>query len=231
MNLIELLFPRRCPVCDEPVKAGYLICKECKGELRYLKEPLCYRCGKQLREQEQEYCYDCARNRHQYVQGMALYDYPTVKKTIYRFKYGGRCEYANFFAKEIAAHMGKRIREWNPDALIPIPLHPSKQVMRGYNQAAVLACALGKELGIEVCDKLVHRVRKTTPMKDLDVHSRQINLKNAFIISKDDVKLRRVILIDDIYTTGSTVDAVARELHRHGVCEIFYIALAIGVGM
>ena len=102
---------------------------------------------------------------------------------------------------------------------------------RGYNQAQLVAAELSKLTGIPIYDNVVRRVRKTLPQKELTAQERQNNLKKAFNISADVVKLNKTILVDDIYTTGSTLDAVALELKRHGVETVYFITLCIGEGL
>ena len=180
---------------------------------------------------EKEYCYDCMKSQRQYDAGRALYEYGCIRKSIYRFKYMGRQEYAEFFGKQIVEKMAEQIQKWHPDALIPIPLYSMKQRHRGYNQAELLARVIGKRMNIPVYTQLVKRVRDTKPLKELSPSERQNNLKKAFKICKDDVKLRVVILIDDIYTTGSTMNEIAVELKEVGVIKIYFITLAIGNGL
>ena len=95
--LTDLLFPRRCPVCDRPVEpSGAYICGACRKKLIFIKEPRCLKCGKQLREKEKEYCYDCGGKTHIYDRGIALYTYGSIRPALYRLKYGGRREYGAF---------------------------------------------------------------------------------------------------------------------------------------
>lgn len=230
-KLWDILFPRRCPVCDEPTPSGQWICPKCREKIRYIGDNTCFRCGKELAREEEEYCRDCRERKHFFRQGAALYDYKSMRLSLYRFKYAGRCEYADFYALDMERCMEEKIRSWNPQCLIPVPLHPKKERKRGYNQAEVLADKLGERLGIPVEKHLVKRSKNTIPMKELDVRMRQINLKKAFIIRQDDVKLERVVVVDDIYTSGSTVDAVAKVLLAAGVKEVFFISLAIGTGL
>jgi ComF family protein len=124
--------------------------------------------------------------------------------------------------------LGDVIKDIAPDAIIPIPMYEPKRRRRGYNQAEVLSDAIGKECGIPVRDDVIKRVKNTVPMKLLDSRRRRSNLKKAFNISGNDVKFKCIILVDDIYTTGSTIDAVAREFRRIGVERIYFITLAIG---
>ncbi len=229
--MLELIFPRRCPVCDKIVNPfGEQICPLCRHKIRYIREPRCKQCGKGLQSEEKEYCYDCTAITHSYRRGLALYEYASVKSSIHRFKYQGRCEYADFYGTDIAQKLGSQIKSWKPDALVPVPIHDSKRNERGYNQAELIAEILGKELGIPVNAKCIQRCKKTIPQKELDDQARRNNLKRAFKICQNDVKLKSIIIIDDIYTTGSTIDAIAKAFHKTGEYEIYYIALSIGKG-
>ncbi|MCR5210562.1 MAG: ComF family protein [Lachnospiraceae bacterium] len=234
INLIsDLIFPRRCPVCDEVLskKDGKdLICAACFPKIRYIKSPKCYKCGKQLGDDETEYCEDCRRKKHLFERGFALYDYHSVRLSMYRFKYSGRTEYAQFFGRDMAEHFGDEFKKLGIDAIVPVPMYAAKQRSRGFNQAEVLAKALGEELGLPVMNSLVKRVKKTLPMKMLSPAERSANLKNAFIIGHFDVKLRKILVVDDIYTTGCTSDAVAEVLKAAGISEVYFAALSIGEG-
>ena len=230
--LTDLLFPRRCPVCDRPVKPfGRDICDGCREALVLVREPRCLKCGKQLQDPGAEYCYDCGRRRHLFDRGAALYSYPCIRQTIYRFKYAGRREYAEFLGRALTENLGAMILSWHPDALVPVPLHPDRERKRGYNQAALLAQELGKRLDIPVLSGWLVRVKNTSPQKELQGAARQNNLKKAFKIVQDDVKLNTIVIIDDIYTTGSTIDAAALECRTAGVRRVFFITLAIGKGL
>lgn len=179
--LLDLAFPRRCPVCDRPVKpSNAYICSECREKLVYIKEPRCRKCGKQLEKAENEYCYDCGSKRHIYDRGAALYSYGSIRLSLYRLKYGGRQEYAVFLGQDMAGRLGREILSWKPDALVPVPLHPAREKKRGYNQAALLAAELGKQLDIPVLTGFVERTRNTRPQKELEGAKRQNNLKKAF---------------------------------------------------
>ncbi len=230
--LLNLLFPARCPVCDDIVPAAEGdVCAGCRIKPRYIVEPRCARCGKQLEEDARLYCGDCAQHKHVFAYGYALYDYQSMRKSIYRFKYGGRCEYASFYARDIWERLRDEICLMKADSIIPVPVHASRMRSRGYNQAQLVAAELSKLTGIPIYDNVVRRVRKTLPQKELTAQERQNNLKKAFNISADVVKLNKTILVDDIYTTGSTLDAVALELKRHGVETVYFITLCIGEGL
>ena len=229
-QFLQLLFPRRCPVCDGIVQpAGEMVCVGCLPKLKLLTPPWCMRCGKKLRD-EGEYCKECSDGKHDFSRGRCLYEYDSAAASLYRFKYSGRREYAAFYGEQTVEYLGEFIRGVQPDAIIPIPLHRKRRAKRGYNQAELLAREIGKRMGIPVRTKLLLRVKNTTPLKQLNPKERQNNLKKAFLITGNDVKLKTILLVDDIYTTGSTMDEAARTLRRAGVENICYVALACGTG-
>lgn len=230
--LVELLFPRRCPVCDKPVdKMGNYICRKCRHTIKYIESPYCLKCGKSLKDDMAEKCEDCNNSAHVFDRGRALYEYETVKEAIYRFKYEGRIEYADFFGTQLAVKMSDEIRNWNVDAIVPVPLHKDREKKRGYNQAVLIARVLGKRLNIPVRENLIYRIKSTVPQKELLGKERQNNLKNAFKIGQNDVKLKTIIVVDDVYTTGATMDEIARCLKSAGIHRVYCISLAVGRGI
>ncbi|MCD8326712.1 MAG: ComF family protein [Lachnospiraceae bacterium] len=224
----ELLFPRRCPVCDRPAPWGEEICPGCRGKLVYLGHSYCLKCGKGLAREEWEYCGDCRRFPHAFDRGRSLYSYESAAGAIFRLKYQGRQEYADFFAEEWYRRMADTIDAWQIDMIVPVPLHKSRRRQRGYNQAELLAKALGRRTGLPVSAKCVVRSRKTVSQKQLNRTERQNNLKNAFKINRVDVQLKKILVVDDIYTTGSTADAVAAVLKRAGAAKVYVLTLAAG---
>lgn len=188
------------------------------------------KCGKKLYE-EGEYCEDCKKMAHVYERGRALYEYAGVAPSIYRMKYGGRQEYAEFFGEEMAKYLGDFVKKINPDGIVPIPLHRKRFRHRGYNQAMLLAKSLGKQLKLPVYGKILVRVKNTAPLKLQNPSERQNNLKKAFIMTQNDVKLKTILVVDDIYTTGSTIDEAARVFMENGVEKVYFVTLACGAGV
>lgn len=228
--VLDLMFPPRCPLCDHVIefRKGD-ICGECVKRVKPISGSVCMKCGKPL-EEEKEYCFDCKTKKHLYVQGISAFEYRDIAASIYRFKYGERQEYAAFFGRCMARKLEKKIKQWKAEALVPVPVHPSRKRERGYNQAELLAKEIAVRTGVPMRCDIVARSKKTMPQKSLDGVQRQNNLKKAFKILKNDVKLNTIVIIDDIYTTGSTVDAMAAILRTAGVKNIYYAALAIGRG-
>lgn len=227
-----LLFPRRCPVCHEVVEeSGELACGICRTRLPYIREPSCRKCGKPLLLEEREYCADCGRKTHHFRQGKAPFAYDEVMRaSIARFKYGGRREYAAFYAEEILFRCAKEMLFWKSEALIPIPLHPSRERIRGFNQAKLLAEEISKRSGIPTDSTVLKRCKKTRAQKELDDRERLTNLKNAFSVREGKIPYKTVILVDDIYTTGSTLDEAARVLKEKGIQTIYFLSICVGRG-
>ena len=226
-----MLYPLHCPVCDRIVPLGQgNICSGCLPKLKLLTPPWCMKCGKQLAE-EAEYCAGCREGKHGFERGRALYEYNSAAQSIYRFKYGGRREYAYFYGEQAVEYLGDYIRSIQPDGLVPIPLHPKRRAKRGYNQADLFAREIGRLMDLPVYSNLLVRIRNTVPLKKLNPQERQNNLKKAFHISGNDVKLKVILLIDDIYTTGSTMDEAVRVLKLGGVKRVCFLTLACGTGI
>lgn len=192
------------------------------------------KCGKPIRDQEREYCYDCTCIQHYFDRGAALWLHkPPVDQSIYQFKFHNQRNFGKYYAGEMIAEYVDVLIGWKIDMIIPIPLHPGKYRKRGYNQAAVLAEEIGKLLGIPAEESVLSRIRKTGPQKKLDPGKRRQNLKGAFSVQekkKTMLEGKTVLLIDDIYTTGSTVDEAAYVLRKAGAEKVFYLTISIGQG-
>lgn len=231
--LLDFFFPRRCPVCDQIVTPyGEKICRKCRPLLKRIGEPKCKKCGKPLENETAEYCYDCGRKTYHYESGAAVFLYDTrMKGSIVRYKYPPfRREYAEYYVEEMIQASRMQMRRWKPDALIPVPIHKSRLVFRGFNQAELLARGLSKEFQIPVRTDLVYRTKKTIPQKELNEKERKNNLKTAFHVKPNAIECKTVVLVDDIYTTGSTIETLAKALKAAGVNRVYFVCLAIGRG-
>ena len=244
------MFPPRCPVCDrilgvKELRGGSLIHGKCKTLLIPVAQPFCCHCGRPVVSPETEYCYDCGRHLKRtenpywrknhpaswFAQGRALYVYQgPVRRTMYRLKYSNRREYAVYFAVEAAARYGDWIRRMGVEAVVPVPVFGKKQKRRGYNQAGLLAEQIAELLGLAYEPEALIRVRDTRPQKELGEKERKNNLKSAFQSADFVVKYKCILLIDDIYTTGATVESAAKELRTSGVESVYVLTACIGMG-
>ncbi len=236
-TLLDLLYPVRCPICGEIViPKEQMACNGCKEKLIYIGEPRCKRCSKPIEEDEKEYCSDCERKKFHYERGYAVWVYDdAMKKSIAAYKYHSKKEYSNFYIHEMLRLYSAALHKLALDAIIPVPIHRSKYLERGYNQAELLAKGIGRDLKLPVLTKLLIRNKKTLPQKKLSNKERWKNLSEAFAFNEQflntgTTSIKKVLLVDDIYTTGSTVEACSNVLKSHGIDEVYFIVLCIGKG-
>lgn len=230
--LDEWLFPRRCPVCLEIVSPrGAMICEECRPHLKAVRQPRCFRCGRQLLKGESEYCGDCASGKRSFERGIVGFDYDSVpvSRMIAQVKYHNKRQLLDYPCLQMAKVNRELVRSWGLQCLIPVPLHRSKQRKRGFNQAQEIAERLGAAWGIPVEAGVLYRTKRTKPQKELDEASRFCNLLEAFSAKREYAEgLCCAALVDDIFTTGSTMEACTRALQAVGVRHVYCISLASG---
>lgn len=232
---LDIFYPRRCVICDRVLSLEQkFLCRECEMVLQYTGENYCLKCGRTVREEE-EYCPACQGKEYAFESGRSLFLYDAVlRESIARFKYHGRQEYAAFYANAMYRELGDWIRALQPDALIPVPIHKKRYQKRGYNQAEVLAKELGKCMDIPVLSDYLVRVKNTLPQKELSKRERLENLSGAFSVRRGGgelyKKLNCVIIVDDIYTTGSTIEMCARILKEEGIRSIHFLCISTGQG-
>ena len=231
----DIFFPPRCPVCDnllEPELVGRRIHKKCEQKLFPVGATVCMHCGRPV-NQGQEYCGDCGRKELSlsFCQGKSLLVYRgCVQKTMYRFKYANRREYAYLFAETAWQTQGEWLRKKGIEVIVPVPMFLPKQRRRGYNQAECFAKELSLRSKIPMRTDFIRRCKDTAPQKELNDIERQNNLKDAFCLGKIPEGVKRVLVVDDIYTTGSTADAVTEKLRSGGVQEVYFLSVCIGGG-
>ncbi|MFG6329160.1 MAG: ComF family protein [Lachnospiraceae bacterium] len=234
--LARFIYPERCPVCGKviPAAADYGICSSCTGKAELVKSPFCMKCGKPLGNNG-EFCMDCMKKETSFICGRAVFVYNKyMKKSMESFKYYGRAEYARFYAGQMFEVYGRWIESISPDALIPVPVHINRMLDRGYNQAGIIADILGELTGIQVIHNLLIRRKDTVPQKELSYKERRDNLYKAFDIVKQTRELYQdvkcVIIIDDIYTTGSTIEECSYVLKCAHIESIYFLCTCIGKG-
>ena len=228
-RLLTWLYPDVCPFCGRLSEEG--VCEVCRKKIRLIREPRCKTCGKPLDRREKEYCADCLKGRHAFREGRSLFlNRAPVSTAIYAFKYQNRRIYGRYFGKMLADEFGDFLQKKKVDCIVPVPLHRRRRRVRGYNQAEILALELGRRTGIPVEKNGLLRVKNTKAQKDLDPVSRKQNMKGAFARRKDWTVPGTVLLVDDIYTTGSTLDEAARTLLSEGAENVYFLTISIGQG-
>lgn len=237
-TILELIYPSKCPFCGEIVSAGKKhstehngICKACREKLPYIGEVRCMCCGKPLTDPAEEYCYDCTRQKHLFADGKSLWVHKdAVENAVYAMKYQNRRIYGQTFGKEMAEHFLSYLWERKITLIVPVPLHSRRKRKRGFNQAEIVAKVLSENTGIAMDAGAVKRIKATSPQKELGDKGRKRNIRGAFAVQKN-VKGENIVLIDDIYTTGSTLDEAARVLKKAGAENVYFLTVSIGQGI
>ncbi len=228
---LELLYPKRCVACDKVllnIEKEMGFCKACSKKIKLVGPDYCLKCGAPVNNKE-ELCHNCKNSGHYFEQNKAIFIYTgEMKDAMYRFKYGNRRCYGRTFADHAVKCYGNWLKEQKIDAIVPVPMYKPKERRRGYNQAAVFARALGAKINIPVEESIVIRQTDTTAMKRLNQLKRKKNLLKAFTTPKNIVQFRKVLIVDDIYTTGTTLDEVSKALKNGGVKEVYGMCVCIG---
>ena len=229
---LDLLYPPVCPICERLLKKDeHRVCRTCAGKLPYLTQPRCMKCGRTLKRAEDEYCPECLRIHHIYDAGECTFRYEKkLRSSVLRMKFHNHRDYLPFYAEEMAASHRTFLALTQPQVILPVPMNKKKRKERGFDQCALLGKYLSGLTGIPVrCDLLV-RTRYTRAQKGLNPRERKANLAGAFSVPHPEALPERVLLLDDIYTTGSTVDEAARTLKTAGVRQVYYLAVCMSMG-
>lgn len=212
-RVVAAAFPQDCVVCGAP-SGDEPVCGGCRSELPRLAES-CPRCA--MPSPAGQVCGACVRHAPHFDRTIALWRYaPNADRLVHAYKYGGRLALAGFFARELA-------RRIDPlpavDAIVPMPLARGRLAERGFNQAHEVAKRIGRMVRVPVTARAVRRVRETADQTGLDPGERRRNVRGAFAC---DAALagRRVAVVDDVMTTGASLDELARVLKRAGATSV-----------
>lgn len=222
----DILYPRRCVICDGLLGASEkYVCAKCVPDANPCKDHRCVVCGRFTHGKENTICRECASVQHAFDIAFAPFAYEgKIRTSLLRFKYSVRPEYASFYAERIAQSSEKLIGSMNADLILHVPAHPSKIRGRGYDQALLLAKRLSRVTGIPHDRKLLKRKKKTKALASLSPAERRAVVRGAFEICRDVPK--RIVLVDDIFTTGATADEISRMLKICGCREVYVLSAA-----
>lgn len=224
-RLLDLLFPARCGGCGRP---GSLLCPACLAQVRPVPQPLCVRCGHPLPAPGR--CNDCLAGQFHVsaIRAAAIYADP-LSKAIHRFKYEGRPELHEPLGQLLAGYW--RSRTVTVDLAAAVPLHDNRLAERGYNQAELLARVLCREVGLPLLRAgVLYRQRDTAQQMLLGPAERRQNVHGAFGWAGPALEGCKVLLIDDVATTGSTLEACAEALLAAGAGKVWALTAARALG-
>lgn len=221
-RLEQCIFPPTCCLCGLASLIKQDFCAVCI-ELLPWTENRCFRCARPLDMAEAIYCETCREHPPSFDRMQALFHYePPMNRMIAKFKFSGDLAYGRILGSVLAQKLqADSYRYPLPQALVPVPLHHKRWVKRGFNQAQELALVAHKTLKIPLLDKMCIRVKDTPAQSSLDKAHRKVNLRKAFRIQAlEPLAFEHVAIIDDVVTTGSTVDALAAVLKDAGVEQV-----------
>ncbi len=226
-DIINLLFPRNihCLLCGRQILPDekYSLCAGCRDKMMFLfEENCCKRCGRPLSYKGEEgFCLECAGQDLWFEKSVSCIFYDDFsRKLIFQLKYGKK----EYFAYHMAEMLRDRLEDCGKDGfdfIVPVPLHVSRVRERGFNQAALLADALGKMRGETVLKKVLERKKQTIDQTNLGKKARFENLRGSFSTRQADmIKGKRILLVDDVFTTGATSNDCSRALMDSGAKSV-----------
>jgi len=234
-RLIDLVFPPLCYACRTilPAAGALKLCAACLATVQPICEPFCNCCGRPFATfgGENHLCGRCILSPPQFVAARAALRYEnTTRELIHRFKYGYKVMLRRPLALLAAPRLDDFVAGFGADLILPVPLHVKRLRQRGFNQALLLAEIFSQRWHIPLSRNNLRRIRWTEPQVSLSAAERAENVKGAFSLARPgDFKGRRVLLIDDVYTTGSTVKECSRVLQKEGGAVTAVLTLATGV--
>lgn len=228
LTVLEFFLPRLCLFCGAGVgeEAQQAICPECEAQIDWLRSPLCLCCGRMFASPDggDRVCGDCQTEPPPFARARAaaLYEGP-VAAAIKHFKFGRQIVHLPLLKSWLNRRECLELVA-EADLLLPVPLHPRRLKARGFNQALLLARAFpDKPVGLAV----LTRVRYTRPQMELKPRERRENVKGAFAVAQPvEVKGKNILLVDDLFTTGSTVRECAKVLRRAGAARVEVLTVA-----
>jgi ComF family protein len=229
--LSSLLYPPRCEYCAQTIAASAYLCGKCQAAAPRVRKPRCEICSQPFHgEIEGKFaCPSCQERKLHFECAVAPYESQgVVRELIHRFKYQGHFHLRHQLGRWLCEGFQDERLLGPADLILPVPLHPTRQREREFNQAAELAKIAAKTSQIPYCEGL-RRLRYTTTQTRFDRQHRMENLRNAFGLRKNtDVRNKHLILIDDVLTTGSTLEECARVLRRAGAASVRGLTIARG---
>jgi len=234
MNILNFIFPSHCLYCDKIISKKSLFCPKCWVDLRFIQEPKCEICSypfefdpKEL-EDTSKICIKCQKNRPNYDKIITIFKYcDKIKKIVLNAKFNDQAFILNKLSQIIIPSLAQYQNEF--DLIISVPLHKKRLLKRKYNQAAILAKIIAKALNKPIYNDLLIKIKDTKPQSLSTKKARQENLKNSFRVKekyKFLIENKNILLVDDITTTGATMNFCSKELKKNNCKKVVGFCLA-----
>jgi ComF family protein len=217
---LDWLFPPSCGGC---IRNGARWCKDCQARTQIIPETICTRCGKVM--WIKSLCEDCRARPPQYYQlrSWAIFEGP-LRTAIHRLKYRGDLALGEVLSQPLIEM--QKTHKWEIDMIVPVPLGVARQSSRGYNQAALLALPLALSLGIKYQPKALKRISETSSQVGLSFSQRRDNVSDAFQVGSEKVQDLTILMVDDVTTSGATMEECSHTLINKGAKRVYGITLA-----
>jgi ComF family protein len=230
---LDIVYPRPCACCGARVGAeGGCVCWDCRARFEYIKDDYCACCGDPVDgvAGNSFLCAACVSRKPAYRQARSVLRHRGgFRDALWAFKYGHACFLAEDFAGLLKGCVDAHFPAVRFDAVTSVPLHPRKERSRTYNQSALLGCALARRLGVPYFGRCLVRERDTSTQTRLSAAARRRNVRGAFGARAEDwIGGRRLLLVDDVMTTGATVDECSRVLCKAGATTVHVVTVARG---
>jgi competence protein ComFC len=234
-NFWEFLFPSNiyCICCESVIDRTrpYALCDRCVQKFHWMGKKTCQKCGKILEEgYVHDWCIDCRNMDHQFIKGFTCTQYGLYERVLMMdYKYHDKA----WIGRKVGDILADRMRSESllPNLVVPVPIHKDREAKRGYNQVELMARQYAKLTELTLESRILIRTKNTLPMRNLGVFERIANVQDAFSIrkgSEDILAGNTILLIDDIYTTGSTADSCTQALLQGGAKEVWLLTFASG---
>lgn len=231
----EFVFPSNiyCICCGSVIDQTrpYALCDRCIQKFHWLSKKTCQKCGKILEEgYVHDWCIDCQNSNHIFVKGFTCTRYGLYERVLMMdYKYHDKAWIGRKVGDILADRMASET--FRPDLVVPVPIHKERLAKRGYNQVELIARQYARLANLNINSRILIRTKDTLPMRNLGVTERIANVQDAFSIlkgSEDVLGGSTILLIDDIYTTGSTADSCSQTLLKGGAKEVWLLTFASG---
>lgn len=227
-NLLNFVFPPQCPICKKRVQDTNNLCNECFSMIHFISTPYCEKCGRPFEFQitEELFCGVCLTKKQPFHKARAAFKYDDFsKKLILPFKHGDHIELTPLLT-HLLLQAGKDLFP-DIDIILPVPLHRFRLMKRKYNQAALLAKALSHHINKPFIAGVLLRIKSTQSQGHLKKDKRKQNVAKAFAVTNNQLILgKHILLVDDVLTSGATLNECAKVLKKAGAKQVSYLTLA-----
>lgn len=232
-KILKIIYPPKCVLCEKIIEDEDTLCSECWKKIKFIEKPYCNKCATPLdfKVSEEDLCLACLKNEPLYIKSRSAVVYEgDIARIIFKFKFYDKLHLKRFMAKSIVKASQDILN--NIHILIPVPLHKKRLIFRKYNQSLLLADEISKLTNKLVIPDFLHKTKHTQPQAHLKQSERKLNLKDKFVLNKNYIKDiekykgLNFAIIDDVMTTGSTINECIKVLNKAGIKNVYSLTFA-----